>query len=246
MIHPGEHVAADPCGAGSGRGGRRQADRRTNQRMHHEPCRRQSRTHHRRQGRGCRSRAAAHRRRRECGPRGRAGCGWRGAGGRTRPRGPIRTPRRDAGERLGNALRLTLAEFGHLDLLVNNAGIANGSPIGDFPRALRQKTVEINLTGSFLGMKTVSIILASQGHGSIINISSVEGRRGSSRYWRPSAAGRFRVPTCRSSCSLPPVSPSTTDRAFLNDRLWIAQPQLPGQLASSTNLMRFHSAPGAA
>lgn len=62
-----------------------------------------------------------------------------------------------------NALRLTLAEFGHLDVLVNTAGIANGSPIGDFPLALRQKTVEINLTGSFLGMKTVSRVLTSQG-----------------------------------------------------------------------------------
>ena len=42
-----------------------------------------------------------------------------------------------------NALRLTLAEFGHLDVLVNNAGIANGSSIGDFPLALWQKTVDI-------------------------------------------------------------------------------------------------------
>ena len=35
-----------------------------------------------------------------------------------------------------DALRLTLAQFGHLDVLVNNAGIANGSPIGEFPLAL--------------------------------------------------------------------------------------------------------------
>ena len=34
------------------------------------------------------------------------------------------------------AVRFTLAEFGHLDVLVKNAGIANGSPIGDFPLAL--------------------------------------------------------------------------------------------------------------
>lgn len=34
-----------------------------------------------------------------------------------------------------DALRPTLAQFGHLDVLVNNAGIANGSPIGEFPLA---------------------------------------------------------------------------------------------------------------
>ncbi|CAN5396984.1 glucose 1-dehydrogenase [soil metagenome] len=78
-----------------------------------------------------------------------------------------------------DALELTLAQFGHLDVLVNNAGIANGSPIGDFSLALWQKTVDINLTGSFLGMKTVSGALTAQGHGSIINVSSVEGLRGS-------------------------------------------------------------------
>ncbi|QNE47459.1 SDR family oxidoreductase [Glaciihabitans sp. INWT7] len=78
-----------------------------------------------------------------------------------------------------SALEVTLAQFGHLDVLVNNAGIANGSPIAEFPLALWQKTLEINLTGSFLGMKTVSTVLAAQGHGSIINVSSVEGLRGS-------------------------------------------------------------------
>lgn len=35
-----------------------------------------------------------------------------------------------------DALRPTLAQFGHLDVLVNNAGIANGSPIGEFPLVL--------------------------------------------------------------------------------------------------------------
>jgi len=77
------------------------------------------------------------------------------------------------------ALEATLRTFGRIDILVNNAGIANGAPIADFPLELWQKTLDINLTGTFLGMKTVAPVLAHQRRGSIINVSSVEGLRGS-------------------------------------------------------------------
>jgi len=77
------------------------------------------------------------------------------------------------------AVASTLAAFGRLDILVNNAGIANGGPIADFPIDLWQRTLDINLTGVFLGMRSVAAVLATQGSGSIINISSVEGLRGS-------------------------------------------------------------------
>ena len=77
------------------------------------------------------------------------------------------------------ALETTITAFGRIDILVNNAGIANGAPIADFPLELWQKTLDINLTGTFLGMKTVAPVLAKQHSGSIINVSSVEGLRGS-------------------------------------------------------------------
>jgi 3alpha(or 20beta)-hydroxysteroid dehydrogenase len=69
--------------------------------------------------------------------------------------------------------------FGGLDVLVNNAGIANAAPIADFPIDLWSKTLEINLTGTFLGIRAAVPALALRTTSSIINISSVEGLRGS-------------------------------------------------------------------
>ncbi|MFV3577831.1 SDR family NAD(P)-dependent oxidoreductase, partial [Mycobacterium tuberculosis] len=42
-----------------------------------------------------------------------------------------------------------------------------------------RRIIDINLTGTFLGIRAVSPIMAKAGAGSIINISSVEGMRGS-------------------------------------------------------------------
>ena len=77
------------------------------------------------------------------------------------------------------AVARCLELFGRLDILVNNAGIASGAPIADFPLEMWKKTLDINLTGSFLGMQAVAPGMVAQKSGSIINISSVEGLRGS-------------------------------------------------------------------
>ncbi|RLK52583.1 SDR family NAD(P)-dependent oxidoreductase [Microbacterium telephonicum] len=73
----------------------------------------------------------------------------------------------------------TLHRFGTLDVLVNNAGIANAAPIEHLTTEKWNAAIAVNLTGVFFGCRAVVPAMKAQGRGSIINISSVEGMRGS-------------------------------------------------------------------
>ncbi|WP_433725720.1 glucose 1-dehydrogenase [Nocardia sp. CA-129566] len=78
-----------------------------------------------------------------------------------------------------DAVAEAVQRFGSLNVLVNNAGIVNGNLLVDFELAEWQKIVDINLTGTFLGMQAATPAMIEAGGGSVINISSVEGMRGS-------------------------------------------------------------------
>lgn len=69
-------------------------------------------------------------------------------------------------------------EFGKLNVLVNNAGIVNGSLLQQFDLAQWQRILDVNLTGTFLGMQAAADPMITAGGGSIINVSSIEGLRG--------------------------------------------------------------------
>jgi 3alpha(or 20beta)-hydroxysteroid dehydrogenase len=77
------------------------------------------------------------------------------------------------------AVDLAVRDFGTLNVLINNAGILNGNTLQNFPLADWQKIIDVNLTGTFLGMQAAVEPMIAAGGGSIINISSVEGLRGS-------------------------------------------------------------------
>jgi 3alpha(or 20beta)-hydroxysteroid dehydrogenase len=68
--------------------------------------------------------------------------------------------------------------FGNLTSLVNNAGIVALGKIGQFDMDKFRKVIDVNLTGTFLGMQAVVEQLKAAGGGSIINVSSIEGLRG--------------------------------------------------------------------
>ncbi|MFB4309495.1 glucose 1-dehydrogenase [Actinomadura sp. GTD37] len=78
------------------------------------------------------------------------------------------------------AVEATVAEFGALNVLFNNAGIANGAAINRFKLEKWQRIIDVNLTGPFLGIRAATDALIAAGGGSIINNSSIEGLRGTS------------------------------------------------------------------
>ncbi|MDG2121858.1 MAG: SDR family oxidoreductase, partial [Actinomycetota bacterium] len=69
-------------------------------------------------------------------------------------------------------------QFGQIDVLVNNAGIFQGNRMMQTSVEDFQKIMDVNTLGVFLGMKKVGTVMAKQGSGSIINISSVAGLMG--------------------------------------------------------------------
>jgi 3alpha(or 20beta)-hydroxysteroid dehydrogenase len=68
--------------------------------------------------------------------------------------------------------------FGSVSVLVNNAGIADYSPIETMEESHYRSVIDINQVSVFLGMKSVLASMKRAGGGSIINISSVAGLLG--------------------------------------------------------------------
>lgn len=91
-----------------------------------------------------------------------------------------------------SAVSASLARFGRLDVLVNNAGMIRVAPLAETSLDLFRKVLDTNLVGAFLGVRAVMDPMAETGGGSIINFSSVqglEGRENMSAY----AASKFGV-----------------------------------------------------
>lgn len=69
-----------------------------------------------------------------------------------------------------------LSEFGRLDAIFNNAGIAEGGNAEEMTLDVWQRTIDVNLTGVFLCAQAAGKIMLKQKSGSIINMASMSGK----------------------------------------------------------------------
>ncbi len=74
-----------------------------------------------------------------------------------------------------SAVTATLAAFGRIDGLVNNAGIFKAAEFLDISEADWDAVIAVNLKGSFLVGQAVARVMAAAGRGAIVNMSSVNG-----------------------------------------------------------------------
>lgn len=77
-----------------------------------------------------------------------------------------------------DAVALAESTFGPVQHLVNNAGILSFGSIEDLSPADWQRTIDVNLTGVWLGMHVTIPSIKKAGGGSIVNVSSTAGMQG--------------------------------------------------------------------
>jgi 3-oxoacyl-[acyl-carrier protein] reductase len=76
----------------------------------------------------------------------------------------------------------TIAHFDRLDFLICNAGIWEGGPVEDMSEQMWDKTLNINLKGTWTVCREAVPQLKQQGFGRIVIVSSTAGQRGEAYY----------------------------------------------------------------
>ena len=78
-------------------------------------------------------------------------------------------------EEIADLVETTNREFGRLDIVINNAGIQQVSPVEDFPIGKWDAIIAINLSSAFHTTRAAIPIMKAAGRGRIINVASVHG-----------------------------------------------------------------------
>ena len=71
--------------------------------------------------------------------------------------------------------------FGPVDILINNAGVVGFTPLDTCELAEWNRVIDINLTGTFLGIRYIADSMKRAGGGVIVNMSSTAGLTGYSQ-----------------------------------------------------------------
>jgi len=75
----------------------------------------------------------------------------------------------------------TIAAFGEVHILINNAGVTWGESPETMPLEKWQKVIDVNLTGAFLFSQAAGREMLKRQYGRIVNVASIAGLRSSVR-----------------------------------------------------------------
>ncbi|WP_156313626.1 SDR family oxidoreductase [Erythrobacter sp. SG61-1L] len=79
-------------------------------------------------------------------------------------------------EAVANLFKQAVDRFGTVDILINNAGIADSTPVYELSLEMWHRVIETNLTSAFLCSREAFRIMKDKGHGRIINVGSISAR----------------------------------------------------------------------
>ena len=81
-------------------------------------------------------------------------------------------------EEMQKVIQQVKAEFGHISILVNNAGINRDKSFLKMTKAMWDEVIHVDLDGVFTTTQLVAQDMVDEGSGRIINISSIVGQTG--------------------------------------------------------------------
>ena len=145
----------------------------------------------------------------------------------------------------------TVAQYGQLDVLVNNAGIGPKNLLKTADATIEDwdAVIAVNQTGVFYGMKLALQQMLKQGHGNIVNVASLAGLKASLNNIAYTAS-KFAVVGMTKSAALEyasknirinAVCPGYTESALL-DQLISARPDMDAMLKSVIPMKRYGKA----
>jgi NAD(P)-dependent dehydrogenase (short-subunit alcohol dehydrogenase family) len=77
--------------------------------------------------------------------------------------------------RVAQAFAEAAEAFGRFDFLINNAGIRHQSPIAEHDVGVWRRTIDVNLTGTFICTQAAVRLMLERGGGAIVNLASMAG-----------------------------------------------------------------------